>query len=245
MMAIPPTFDEAFLSWFRSRTEAYWQIAPLDPEPEEGMMAWSGWHGTKWLPPLADEEVQRIEAQFEICFPPDYRLFYRMLHATDRPRVKLEPPSEYSSGLFYDWQHAPSLVQGAYKHILGTLAFSVVHSPHAWNGAWGEFPNTQEEARGRLQPHIRAAPRLIPLYLHRFLLAEPCEAGNPVLSIWGADMIIYAPDLRTYLLREFGRSALCFTRHRQQKLGEEIQRRIEQGREQYKAIPFWGEYLFY
>jgi hypothetical protein len=51
---------------------------------------------------------------------------------------------------------------------------------------------------------IAAAPRLIPLFGHRFLPEEPLASGNPVFSISQSDIIHYGSDLADYLEREFG-----------------------------------------
>jgi hypothetical protein len=46
-------------------------------------------------------------------------------------------------------------------------------------------------------------PKLLPIYGHRFLAAQPCRAGNPVFSIKQTDIIYYGADLPHYLLNEF------------------------------------------
>jgi hypothetical protein len=48
------------------------------------------------------------------------------------------------------------------------------------------------------------APRLIPIFGHRYLPAEPEIAGNPVFSVYQTDIIYYGVDLRRYLSCEFG-----------------------------------------
>src|SRR2546421_12678344 len=50
---------------------------------------------------------------------------------------------------------------------------------------------------------VAKAPVLIPICSHRFLPAEPCEAGNPVFSIHQTDIIYYGSDLLDYLQNEF------------------------------------------
>ena len=50
---------------------------------------------------------------------------------------------------------------------------------------------------------IAAAPRLIPVYIHRMMPAEPHLPGNPVFSVHQTDIIVYGTDLRDYLVHEF------------------------------------------
>ena len=60
------------------------------------------------------------------------------------------------------------------------------------------------------------APTLIPIFSHRYLPATPCEAGNPVFSVYQTDIIYYGADLFDYLQNEFkgafGRTKLELTR---------------------------------
>ena len=82
----------------------------------------------------------------------------------------------------------------------------------------------------------------MPVFGHRYLLAEPCEAGNPMLSIYQSNMIVYDVDLRHYFLTEFaellgiGKEDL---RHVLSVPDEEMKKRMER----YRTIPFWGEFL--
>ena len=81
------------------------------------------------------------------------------------------------------------------------------------------------------------------------LLAEPCQADNPVLSIWQTDIFVSAPDLRTFLLAVFSRtvfssgpSLLRLNSHDQKEVNEERKRWRHQDKSMYKNIPFWGDY---
>src|SRR5258706_5810017 len=59
-------------------------------------------------------------------------------------------------------------------------------------------------ARSRLaQDKAKEAPALVPVFAHRFLPAEPLLEGNPVLSVWQADIIYYGLDLVNYFLNQF------------------------------------------
>lgn len=80
---------------------------------------------------------------------------------------------------------------------------------------------------------MAAAPTLIPITGHRYLLAEPCRVGNPVLSVYQADIISYGADLRRYLLIEFA-GLLGIPRPNVIQQAGEADPRLED-------IPFWGE----
>jgi hypothetical protein len=69
---------------------------------------------------------------------------------------------------------------------------------------------------------------LIPIYGHRYLVGEPCCAGNPVLSVHQSDIIVYGRDLREYLLREFAAD-----------LGG---RALRDDRFPVGDLPFWGAF---
>jgi hypothetical protein len=70
---------------------------------------------------------------------------------------------------------------------------------------------------------------------HRYLLAEPCQAGNPVLSIYQSDIIVYSGNLHDYFLMEFG-----------DLIGEAYVGSAPLAPlniEAYQAIPFWGDFV--
>jgi len=46
------------------------------------------------------------------------------------------------------------------------------------------------------------APKLIPIFGHRYLPATPSQAGNPIFSVYQSDVIHYGADLADYLDRE-------------------------------------------
>ena len=84
---------------------------------------------------------------------------------------------------------------------------------------------------------MATAPMLIPITGHRYLLANSLEAGNPVLSVYGSDIICYGSNLRNLLLLEFS-SLLSLDRA---EVTESANAGITQ--ENISAIPFWGELM--
>jgi len=81
------------------------------------------------------------------------------------------------------------------------LTWHVEHG--SWWTEWGEKPTDQRAREKIVRDAVAAAPRLIPIYLHRFIPESPNEPGNPVFSMHGFDTIYYGTTLEEYLAREF------------------------------------------
>lgn len=107
------------------------------------------------------------------------------------------------------------------------ICFDVEHNAF-WYDPWGPRPADLEEACALARRHLQAAPPLVPIYLHRFIPAEPAQAGNPILSVVQADIICYGADLEDYLAREFGGNG---SRPVSPPVGEAG----------VESIPFWGD----
>ncbi len=135
---------------------------------------------------------------------------------------------------FYNWQTDTTAIQDAYDWLVEGLFFDVREND-LWPETWGPKPDSEEEQEARVRKLVARAPKLIPVYAHRYLLAEPCQAGNPVISIWQSDMVIYGVDLHDYFLTEFA-SLTGSKRERGSLLRKEKY-------QAYKKIPFWGAFL--
>ncbi|MBR4671213.1 MAG: hypothetical protein IKO84_11480 [Butyrivibrio sp.] len=94
-----------------------------------------------------------------------------------------------------------------------------------WNEIWGEEPDTSEEIAEYIRNKIITAPKLIPIYSHRYI-----PAGNlynpPVFSVYDADVIYYGKDLEEYFQLEFG---------------GKNQKDVDYSTVQ--AVPFWSELI--
>ncbi len=82
------------------------------------------------------------------------------------------------------------------------VVFDVEHNGF-WLEEWGPRPQTLAEAKQIAEQLIAAAPRLIPIYQHRMIPAEPHLPGNLVFSVRQTDIIVYGTDLRDYLVHDF------------------------------------------
>ena len=239
---IPQRFDKAFLCWFRERTEDTWRNYRVRTFKafETSRVGGSDWQqGTHWLNGLSEQEIATIEQYYHVRFPPDYHLFLHELHCVDRPLVGAKFVDDnimmpITTPSLYNWQTDTKIIQDIYEWLVKGLLFDVQWN-NLWQQSWGVKPTTLEAQETRLRELVNAAPKLVPIFGHRFLLTEPCKVGNPILSIYQSDMIIYADNLHSYFLAEFGSLV---------GVGEAISYQpVPQRRATYQTIPFWGEFL--
>jgi hypothetical protein len=139
---------------------------------------------------LTDAEVSRIEDYWQFRFPPDLRELLQI--------VLPLPPR------FPPWRHFASEEM---KHQMDWPADGIcfdIEFSQFWIEAWGEKPPSLDEAFAIARANVAAAPKLIPIYGHRYIPAQPNEPGNPVFSVYQTDIIYYGADLSRYIMKEFG-----------------------------------------
>ncbi len=235
-----PTDLIEFFSWLKQRTEEVWshyRTTKLE-QTQQYYSGWDDWQqGTKWLDGFSDDEINSFEQIWQIKFPPDYRQFLQLLGATDRPsysvRYKGSQLVEGESPSFYNWRNDGEAIKKAFAWPLEGLLFDVEES-NLWLNSWGVRPNDAGDRQRHLSDLVREAPALIPIIGHRYLLGTPVRAGNPVLSVYQSDIILYGSDIRNFLIAEL--SSLLGFNHQEawQKAVKEVS---------VESIPFWGEIM--
>ncbi len=140
-------------------------------------------------PGLTAAERARAEERFAIRFPPDL---------AELLRVGL-PTGEG----FPQWRSLDASIEAQLAWPLEGMLFDVEHNGF-WMPEWGQRPADLEAANAVATAAVRAAPALVPLYAHRYLPAEPLEAGNPVFSVYQTDVIYYGHDLASWIEAEWG-----------------------------------------
>ncbi len=254
---IPPQFDEQFLAWFRRRTEKSWSLYELK-DFDTDWQVWQDWfeglsdqevteieqywHELRWLGGLSNQEITEIEQHWQLQFPPDYRLFLKTLHCMNKKIIGFDEEcmgmKEYDDSTYSNWQTHQKEIEKKYEWIIEGMLFDVQNG--IWRPGWGEEPITAKAQEARVRELVAAAPRIIPIVGNCYLLIEPCQSGNPVLSIQQTDIIVYSPDLYSFFLSEVS------MRSPRRKLTAALKKRKEIWRErlpQYKTIPFWGEFV--
>lgn len=141
-------------------------------------------------PGLSDAEVQGIENRLCFTFPPDLRAILQFVVPIGGQWPNWRGGNDHDISSRLNWP-------------LNGIRFDV-ESNGFWLDEWGPKPRETNQRLELLRHVLGRAPRLVPVYSHRFIPAEPLDAGNPVFSVHQTDIIIYGNDLADYFHREFG-----------------------------------------
>jgi hypothetical protein len=138
---------------------------------------------------LTVTELRDVEYRYGFHFPPDLRDF-------------LAAGLPVGDG-FPDWRDgSEDDIRSRLDWPRDGIAFDVRHNAF-WLPEWGPRPDDLAEAIAIANRAVAAAPKLIPIYHHRMIPDEPRKAGNPVFSVYQADIICYGNDLSDYFRQEF------------------------------------------
>jgi hypothetical protein len=141
-------------------------------------------------PGLTEVELAAIEAEFAFSFADDHRAF-------------LAAGLPYGRG-WPDWRDGDrdALRERLAWPVDGVL-FDVAENGF-WYEGWGPRPATDEAAVSLAKGGLVTAPRMIPVFSHRYLPAGRGAASHPVLSIYQTDVLTCGADLVDFLHEEFG-----------------------------------------
>jgi hypothetical protein len=140
----------------------------------------------EWGPGYSQSELDAAQERFGLIFPPDLVALLR-----DR-RV----PGAH------DWTGDEAPIRRMLDWPLEGFLFDVEYDG-LWWPEWRERPQSEAGRAEVVTAIVAAAPRLIPIYSHRYMPEEPHEAGNPIFSVHQSDIIFYGADLEDYIAREF------------------------------------------
>jgi hypothetical protein len=140
---------------------------------------------------LTEAEFARIEAGYGFTFADDHRAFL----AAGLPLGNKWP----------NWRTPSDALDDQIRWPIDGLLFDVAHNDF-WYPAWGERPAEVADAIAVADDWIASAPRMVPVYGHRYLPAGAGTYGHPVLSMYQTDIIVYGADLADYMNQEFSRA---------------------------------------
>ncbi len=138
---------------------------------------------------LSAEEMAAAEQRFRFIFPDDLRRFLAYCLPIGRGCPNWRYPDDNALA---DSMAGP----------LEGICFDVQHNAF-WLSEWGAKPTDQDAAFALVAKHVESAPKLIPIFGHRYIPDRPSIAGNPVFSVHQTDIIYYGVDLENYLHNEY------------------------------------------
>lgn len=157
---------------------------------------------------LSDAEVSRIESTYEFRFPPDLLalLEFALPISEGFPNWRRGwipiPITEWRDQTSTTRGHNLAPIHEQLDWPARGICFDIEHNDF-WMDEWGAKPKNLDAAFALARKEIALAPKLIPVYSHRFLPSEPCDSGNPVFSVFQTDIIYYGFDLASYFANEF------------------------------------------
>ncbi|MDR0840568.1 MAG: hypothetical protein LBN26_04180 [Christensenellaceae bacterium] len=142
---------------------------------------------------LSNQEISVAEELYDFSFPAEMKaLFSVALPVTEG---------------FYNWRNFEAAnilkIKTAFKMPLRGLLFDLRHNA-LWCDNWGMRPAENSEVVQIFMRYYKDAPRMIPIYSHRYMPSISNEKKSPVFSIMQSDIICYGTDLIEYLELEFG-----------------------------------------
>jgi hypothetical protein len=153
--------------------------------------------GIAFGPGLSEAELRNVERQVGANFPPDLRQFLSVGLPIGERFPNWREPNSPAIREQLDWPF-----EG--------IAFDI-RANTFWLDDWGQRPDDVADAISVARSFVAAAPRLIPIFAHRYIPGTPCLSGNPVLSVYQTDIVHYGVDLANYLRAEFCPSAIDAT----------------------------------
>lgn len=138
---------------------------------------------------LSSEDVTKIQNELGFMLPEDF--VYLLQNIQD------------SGGVLFPWsKFEKKKYDEKIEWVIHGIKFDVEKNA-LWLSRWGERPEDLSAAYEIVEKDFSTWPKLLPIFGHRFLAAEPCQNGNPVFSIMQTDIIYYGANLAHYLLNEF------------------------------------------
>ena len=138
---------------------------------------------------LTEREILAIEETFGFQFPPDLKALLMFELPTGKSWPNWRDVEDPELQRMLNWPY-----EG--------ICFDIQENDF-WPDSWEARPASLTEAFEIAKRRVDAAPKLIPIYGHRYLPDRPSMDGNPVFSVYQTDIIYYGSNLWNYFQNEF------------------------------------------
>lgn len=170
-----PDNPNVFFQWLKKMSEKIWENVKI----KRGIFGFETQKETIWIEGLTESEITEYENELGFAFPEIYKFYLRNMNGTDKLAINNYGGSETIA-------YAPDYY--SFPRDLGAVKDRI-----KW--IYDEFLVDEEDVKREKIPHI------VPIVGHRFLVTDNC-AENPVLSMYGRDVVVYAPNLQKFLIAD-------------------------------------------
>ncbi|MEM7374592.1 MAG: hypothetical protein AAF587_38725 [Bacteroidota bacterium] len=253
-MNIPEDYTE-FLYWIKYTTETNWRniYKKYGADTDVGWLQGATWTG------MSEENIRKAEHLFNIEFLPEHREFLRILHTIDKKEAvtftnEHHEVQEVEVSFFYDWVHGIEEIKRDWDWPYTTILEDIEGENKVWIHSWGKRAREKNKRERIFSAWFEKAPALIPLHFSKFLVNGKNLADNPILSVRGSDIHVYAWDFRhflLYVLQDYlDLYQKVYDTEDQIWYDEPLARYLEIYQEEKskardKDIPFWKELILY
>lgn len=189
-----PDDSKSFFTAFKTLSELYWQKVNL-----ENCWGYQIQENSKWNPGLTDVELLKFENEMGFTFPQSLRNFYKVMNGLNKPGINIggddETPPEYLP-VFYSYPQDIELIKETISWILDANSIT----------------------EDKLLPS--GISRIFPVFIHRFVLID--IPGNPMLSMYGNDIIYYGDNISKLLIKDIFRYVKMPKRYKS-RIGADIE----------------------
>ncbi len=144
---------------------------------------------------LSDDEFAKIQEVYGIEIPKDLKIVLKSF-------LPLSPDDEYGFPNWRDFsdnnvKKLKERINQPKERILNDVEYGF------WCYQWGEKPDDIHEAMNIAREQMELAPKMIPIYSHRYMPVFDSEESLPIFSTIGRDTIVYGNDIFEYIFQEF------------------------------------------
>jgi hypothetical protein len=144
---------------------------------------------------LGEAELERVQDRFGFEFCAVHR---RLLSAVLPAGSERFPQNKWP-----DWRSGSDEdLRGRLNWPVEGVVFDVLNNGF-WSASWGDRPAGAPEADAIAREMVLSVPKMVPIFVHRYLPAAPAPENPPVFSIYQTDVIYYGDDLVDYVAQEF------------------------------------------